>query len=367
MCGILLFAPLYPPYGGGSPTYFSNLVTSLSEEHTFLIITAYHPDELVVTQTDGNTIYRVIPFVQSLPATVRLLGESLTAFSISLYLFLFNRVELAHIHATSYASPAIAVAAAITDVPVLYDCRDLSFPPWIVNIGRAPRVFSCAPNVDTILEQTGVPENEIIRVPIVNPEYVGDYAVATETAGDESSDTFDIVYVGNIRTVKGVGKLIEAFDEFVQERDDARLRIIGSGPYMGNLQKYVAEAGLKNHVDIMGEISHHETLEYIARADVLVHPSVRETGPRSVTEAIELGTTIVATSVGIVPEIVEHDETGLIIDRTVDSIRDSLVRLYENPSFRESLAERARTENQIPSWKVVQKTVSETYYLCMND
>ncbi|RJT07985.1 glycosyltransferase family 4 protein [Halococcus sp. IIIV-5B] len=361
MTHVLLFAPLYPPYSGGSPTYFSNLVDSLSSEHTFSIVTAYHSDEPIVEGSDGYVIYRVIPFYQSLPAPVRLLLESLTAFVVSLYLMLSRSIGVAHIHATSYASPAIAVAASATDTPVIYDCRDLSFPPWIVNIGTQPLVFSCAPNVDNILGQEGVPEDRIVRVPITNPEYVSEYADNDAKTSSDGSSSFTIVYVGNLREFKGVGILIKAVEDLIQEIDGIQLRVIGNGPHRSTLQEYVDEAGLGEHIDFAGERDHREALQCISRSDVLVHPSDRETGPRSVTEAIELGTTVVATPVGIVPEIVEEGANGVIAERSVDGIKESLMTVYAGRE-RSGFLTGERSGERVYDWETVEKTVSESYY-----
>src|SRR5699024_3029439 len=122
MCRILLFAPLYPPYSGGSPTFFSELANTLPDEYDVHILTAYHQDRPIFTEENGIHVYRIIPMKLDLPTPVRLILEGGVAFVAALLIGLIHRIDVAHIHSTSFSTPPIAVSMMLFSIPFIYDC-----------------------------------------------------------------------------------------------------------------------------------------------------------------------------------------------------------------------------------------------------
>jgi len=353
---ILLFTPFYPPYAGGASTFFSNLVDFLSDEFRYFVITSYHHDRPVVTVEDETTIYRVIPRIEWLPFPVRLLIESVPAFFFGLFLLLAKNIDLIHSHSTSFATPGMASSAVVTRRPIIYDCQDEAFPPRLIKMGITPFWFSCAPNIDELLMTNGIPEEKIVCVPVSNPPYTREY-IPTDIL-DECD--FRVIFVGSFRELKGVSLLLEGFRLLASNHDDVELVMVGEGEKEDEISEFISRHGLSDQVELMGRLSHRDTLAQIAEANVLVLPSRSEGLPRVVTEALELGTPVVASRAGTIDETVTDGENGLLIERTADAIAGGLERLYQDEEFERMLAENAK-ETSKRDWEKVVQVVSNAY------
>ena len=70
-------------------------------------------------------------------------------------------------------------------------------------------------------------------------------------------------------------------------------------------------------------------------ADILVLPSLVENLPMCVVEAFAYGLAVVCTPVGAVPEIVEHERTGLLVPvNNASALASALERLLADPALR---------------------------------
>lgn len=358
---VLALAPSYPPREGGSATYFSTLVDSLADEHEFALVTPRVSGAPSVERTGNAVVYRTILRDDSLPGFVRFPLEFVSALVVALWVALTQDVDVIHAHSTSYATPAMTVVAVLTGKPILYDCQDEGFPRSLVKVGRTPRWLSCGPNVDDILIDNGVPPERIVRVPVVNPEYTAEFAHEDPRAVTTGRDEFEVLFVGAIRKEKGVFVALQAFERFRRRHPDATFTVVGDGPAKRDLMDEVADAGLRDAVRFTGKLDHRETLSRMAAASALVLPSVSEGLPRVVTEAFEIGLPVVVTPVGSVPEIVRHEETGLLVDRTPESVASALSRLHQDPSFAGTIAANAQDVSERWTWEEVRDRVSRTY------
>lgn len=352
---ILVFTPFYPPYQGGASTFFSNLITSLSDEYNFFVITSYHRDRPIIATEGKATIYRVIPRFESLHSIFRLPLEAMPALIFGIFVLLFKRIQLIHSHSTSYATLGISLTALLSRCPIIYDCQDESFPPRLVKTGNTPLWFSCAPNIDDILVNSGVPRSKIVRIPVSNPPYIGDYK--EKKSNDYTK--FRIIFVGSIRELKGISILLKSFRELVTEYD-AHLVIVGEGKKETDVQEFIEETCLSGDTELTGRLSHRDTLLQISSADVLVLPSRSEGLPRVILEALQLGTPVITTDVGSITEVVTDRYNGLIIEPSPKALHSALREMYENPEFRRTLTENAKESNE-RNWEKAVQQVSSSY------
>jgi len=110
--------------------------------------------------------------------------------------------------------------------------------------------------------------------------------------------------------------------------------------YYNELERNTAK--LKN-VYWVGEVSHDEALQYISDSDVVVCASRDDPSPLCVLEAMAFGKGIVSTNVGVMPEIIEQEVSGIIVD--VDDYRaiaKSLTRLYHDRDLLQRMGTAAR-------------------------
>lgn len=124
---------------------------------------------------------------------------------------------------------------------------------------------------------------------------------------------------------------------------EARLDVVGDGPDRQSLEARAREYGLDGRVRFLGPLPRDEVLRRVAGADAMVLPSDWENLPHAAVEALAVGTPVVATAVGGVPEIVRDDENGLLVPpRSPEELAAALSRLLEDRGLRDRLAAAAR-------------------------
>jgi glycosyltransferase involved in cell wall biosynthesis len=110
---------------------------------------------------------------------------------------------------------------------------------------------------------------------------------------------------------KGIATLLEAMGVVARSHPDAVLAIGGDGPQRAELEQLAAELGIAGSVRWVGPTD--GAAPVIRGADLFVLPSLAESFPYSVLEAMSLGVPIVATDVGGVGEAIEDGTTGVLV------------------------------------------------------
>ncbi|MFA7603257.1 MAG: glycosyltransferase family 4 protein [Novosphingobium sp.] len=126
-------------------------------------------------------------------------------------------------------------------------------------------------------------------------------------------DGIAFISVGRLSREKGQRGLLEAFAVVRGRTPGARLVLVGDGPLRAELEALAGELGIADAVRFHGALSEAETLEAIARSDVLVLPSFMEGLPVVIIEAMALGKPVVASGVAGIPEIVRDGTNGLLV------------------------------------------------------
>lgn len=123
-----------------------------------------------------------------------------------------------------------------------------------------------------------------------------------------------ILTAGNLFEVKGHKHLIEAMQKVVKHRKDVLCIIIGSGNLKSEFAKQIKKTGLENYVKLAGEKQHNEIPTWMNACNVFVLPSLNEGNPNVMFEALGCGKPFVGTKVGGVPDIINSEEYGLLVE-----------------------------------------------------
>ena len=151
----------------------------------------------------------------------------------------------------------------------------------------------------------------------------------------EALEPNTFVFAGRLTRQKALGTAIDA----VARVPGARLLIVGDGPERRDLERRAHEAGLDGRVSFRGAVPWAEALAALAGATAAVLPSDWENLPHAAVEALALGTPVVATAVGGVPEVVRDGENGLLVPAgRSDELAAALARLLEDGALRARLA-----------------------------
>ncbi len=145
-----------------------------------------------------------------------------------------------------------------------------------------------------------------------------------------------VLVVGRLSFEKGHADLLRAF---VQCPRSARLLVLGDGPERSRLEAQAVALGVKDRVIFAGHVGN--VRPYYFASDVLALPSHTEGSPNVVLEAMAMGLPVVAAAVGGVPEIVSHEETGLMAPaRDPEAFGKMLNRMLSDPGGAQKMAAR---------------------------
>lgn len=157
-----------------------------------------------------------------------------------------------------------------------------------------------------------------------------------------------IAFVGRLIEEKGAADLLTAI-AMLNERQDLSAILVGDGPERATLGKLADRLGIARQVRFVGWLEQRDVMEHLAAADILVAPSRTaddgwvEAQSIVCAEALLVGTNVIATRTGGIPDTVIHERTGLLVDeRAPDQIAAAVRRLLSNPH----LAERLRAEGR---------------------
>lgn len=161
--------------------------------------------------------------------------------------------------------------------------------------------------------------------------------------------SFRIVCVGTLHEVKGQAYLIEACRLLVEAGVDVTCELIGDGPDRETLARRIDEAGLQERVRFAGPRTRIEVAESLATADALAVPSVptkagkREGIPVVLMEALACRLPVVASAISGIPELVEHERTGLLVPpRDPAALAQALRDLHGDGALRRRLGAAGR-------------------------
>ena len=185
--------------------------------------------------------------------------------------------------------------------------------------------------------------SERVRVPAVPQRVVPNgLQPADFIPAQHGSNATDIVFVGELRPIKGIEVLIEALAELNRERP-VTATIVGSGPDTEALKARVAALGLSNVITFTGALPAREAFN---RGRVMAVPSLAESFPYVVLEAAAAGVPLISTNVGGIPEIVAETDTDLIEPASVAALAAALRDTLANPGIAAAKAKRLRDNVQ---------------------
>ena len=159
------------------------------------------------------------------------------------------------------------------------------------------------------------------------------------------------LYLSRWAARKGISYLLKAIPKIVKKTD---IHFIFAGPCKNaKLQK-----SLKN-CTFLGYIPNEKIPCLYASCDVFLLPSLYENFPICLLEAMSSGLGVIGTNVGGIPEMITHEENGLIIKpkRTIDIV-ESVIKLAENQQLSREYGKKARitVEKQFTWEKIAIKT-----------
>jgi glycosyltransferase involved in cell wall biosynthesis len=186
------------------------------------------------------------------------------------------------------------------------------------------------------------------------------------------SNPFRLVSIGNLLHWKGFELSLRSFARFESRFPATEYWIIGDGPERKRLEKLAHNLGLAAKVRFWGTIPRDEVLEKLADCDVLVHPSLHDSGSWVCLEAMAAGRPVVCLDLGG-PALLVTEDSGVKVPATspeqvVSDLAAAFYKLAYSPELRArlSLGARERVEEHF-DWAGKGYWLSELYRQVLNN
>jgi L-malate glycosyltransferase len=207
--------------------------------------------------------------------------------------------------------------------------------------------YSCEVDIEVI--------PNFVDTNLFKPQDNGDFRKAIAPNGEKI-----LVHTSNFRPVKRVPDTIKIFEK-VQKEIPSKLILVGDGPDRSECEKLSRQLDLCDKVKFLGK--QEGLVEILSSSDIFLIPSQSESFGLAALEAMACGLPVVSSSVGGLPELVRHNESGFIAEiGDVERMAKYTIELLSNEKkytlFSENARQRAVT--QFDTSKVV--PMYEEYY-----
>ena len=241
-----------------------------------------------------------------------------------------------------------------------------------LNLSAAARIFVVSEVERQNLLQAGIEPEKII----LNPNGVDVDRFKPGIGGDEARRELGLMpgeivvgFVGTFGPWHGVEVLAQAITQIPRD-SPLRFLLIGSGALRARVEEILREAGAADRVLMPGAIAHGRVPALLDACDILVSPHVPlDAGaeffgsPTKLFEYMAMGRGIVASRLGQIGEVLQHEETALLVDPgNVEQLTGAILRLTTSPQLRERLGAAARrTAVEHHTWKHNAHRVIDAY------
>ena len=153
----------------------------------------------------------------------------------------------------------------------------------------------------------------------------------TKTIQPNYSNKGYFLYIGRLSKEKGIHYLLQAMKDLPKE---IKLHIVGKGPDEKQLKQYAKENNL-NNINFLGFKSREEIKNEYQNCIATILPCnwFEIFGMTNIESAIN-GKPVIASNIGGIPEIVEHNKTGLLFEPTnIEQLKKSILMYWNNPDL----------------------------------
>ena len=202
------------------------------------------------------------------------------------------------------------------------------------------RPVSISPLIqDTVVKEYGIYKED---TPIV---YNGsDLNKCFEKKNYAISEPFRFLHIGRFNPQKNHGLIIEAAKVLASEGYNFVISLVGGAGNEKERMEEVSRKGLEDYVKFCGLQS--DVYPFLQKCDCFILPSLYEGMPVTLVEAMGCGIPIIASAVGGIPDMLENEVSGLLINPTLNELVDAMKRVIENTCLREKIGKNAKDKSR---------------------
>jgi glycosyltransferase involved in cell wall biosynthesis len=213
---------------------------------------------------------------------------------------------------------------------------------------RNPFVWLGARKADIALASTGKTAERLRSLGAHKVSLYSQIGIAKEefanlTFSSRHVTPFRLVSIGNFLHLKGFHLGLRAFALFQQNFHDTEYWLIGDGPEQKNLERLAQTLGIAEKVRFWGRLPRERVLEILPECDVLVHPSLHDSGGWVCLEAMAAGCPVICLDLAG-PALQVTEDTGFKVPATTpeqvaSDLMQAMLWLANNPDLRKRMAE----------------------------
>ena len=134
---------------------------------------------------------------------------------------------------------------------------------------------------------------------------------------NNGSEKNQLLFVGSISPRKSIHHLILALPDVIKKHKHIKLNIVGKitdEKYFKHLQSIISVNKLEKYILFLGSVSEQKKLYQYENSTILILPSLEETAPVVITEAMAVGIPVIGSNRAGIPYMIKDNETGLIFE-----------------------------------------------------
>lgn len=167
---------------------------------------------------------------------------------------------------------------------------------------------------------------------------------------EKKEDHLEILFLSNMIEFKGPFLLLKALKELVHKHPTKKLHVTFIGKWQDNdfrimFMDFINNNNLVNNVSILGGIYGYEKNKYFREADIFILPTNFEAFPLVLLEAMEFSLPIISTNEGAIPDIVDNNITGFVIEKNnIIDLENKIDILLNNSDLRKKFGKAGRVK-----------------------
>jgi glycosyltransferase involved in cell wall biosynthesis len=194
---------------------------------------------------------------------------------------------------------------------------DAKIHPVVLKLLRFRRkmIYRLATHFGTNAAVTARDLQQTCSVPVqkihIKPYSLRDPVEDSAAVADRLPDT--LVCVGRLHPSKGQDVVIRALRQVKETRPDVRIQFIGEGPSRDHLESLARNLDVAQLCEFTGNLKHVEVMDRMRKAALVIVPSIDEAFGIVNVEALAVGTPVIASKTGGIPEIIRDGIEGLLV------------------------------------------------------
>lgn len=149
----------------------------------------------------------------------------------------------------------------------------------------------------------------------------------------------NFLFLGRIGKRKGAYDLVSAVEQIAKKQPSVLVYMAGDGE-INQIKEIINKKNLNNNVKVVGWIDFETKVKLLREVGTVVLPSYNEGLPMALLEGMAAGKVVISTNVGGIPELVENETNGFIINPgDVEALVDRMIRVMTDEKFIENVSE----------------------------